>query len=179
MGESAELFGGLGLNESVTFEFVVDGLFGDAELSCGLGFVSPAGVEGLEEGFSFELFEGDASESVEDGISLSCVVDLGREVGDFDAVAGAEDGDSFEDVLELADVAGPVEGAEFLHCGGGDINGGTVAFPADAAEAVLGEFRDGFDAFAEGWDFDGEHAEAVVEVFAELAGADFFFEIDV
>jgi len=43
-------------------------------------------------------------------------------------------------------------------------------------QKVPGQRQDVFGSAAQGWDFDGEYTEPIVEVAAEPAGADFLFE---
>ena len=90
---------------------------------------------------------------------------------------GVEDEHAFDDVAQLADVAGPVillEGGE----GGSVIStcGRPYCWP-NSCEEFAGEQRDVFLAVAQRRNEEGDDVEAVEEVFAEVAAGDLFFEV--
>lgn len=98
-------------------------------------------------------------------------------MGGLDLLAADGDDEALDEVLELADVAGPgvlLEGGE-----GGVVDAldGEVVGDAVGAEEVLAEERDVAGALAERGEVDGDDVDAVVEVFAEAAGVDHLFEV--
>src|SRR5215472_11738774 len=90
---------------------------------------------------------------------------------------GVEDEDALDDVAELADIAGPVVGLELVDGGVGDFDAGAAVFLPELGEELAREEGDVFFAVAQGRDEEGDHVEAVEEVFAEVAADDLFFEV--
>ena len=98
--------------------------------------------------------------------------DLVGEAAEGDLVAVLEDHGALEDVLELADVAGPGVGVQGS---GGVVGQGAVWLAVAVGEALqeaLGEEEDVAFTLTEGRELDGEHRQAVVEVFAEASRVD-------
>ena len=61
-----------------------------------------------------------------------------------------EDGGPLEDVVQLADVAGPGVTLELLPHGGGQVDGGAAILPGEALEEALGQGPDVLGPFAQG-----------------------------
>ena len=102
----------------------------------------------------------------------SAAAGLGGEFGvDFEVEGGArrEDDGAFQDVLQLADVAGPSISDQASH----GLRADAFDAPAGAAGELVDqepdEERDVLGAVAERGERDGEDAEAIVEVFAEAS----------
>ena len=98
-------------------------------------------------------------------------------MGGENLVAADGDDETLDEVFQLADVAGPgvlLEGGE---CGVVDVLDGDAVGDAVSLEEVLAEQRDVAGAIAQGWELDGDDVDAVVEVFAEAAGAGHLLEI--
>ena len=102
---------------------------------------------------------------------------FGGEVVDFGLTEEGNDDEAFHFVFELADVARPVVGDDFLEDGEAEGGFGQAHFAGGEGEEVAGEDGDiGFD-FAEGGGFEADDVEAVVEVLAEIAIPDGAFEV--
>jgi hypothetical protein len=90
---------------------------------------------------------------------------------------GVEDEDALDDVLELADVAGPVILPELGESGVGNFDAGAAVLLAELEEELAGEDGDVFFAVAERRDEERDDVEAIEEVFAEVAAGDLFFKV--
>lgn len=103
------------------------------------------------------------------------VVGLGEVAEGFFFFEGLGEGDfqadgPFDDLDELADVAGPVVAAQEFQVGGFEL--GLVAFLLEAGEALGHDRLDVLEVVAEGRDVYLQRGKAVVKVGPELAGAD-------
>lgn len=98
-------------------------------------------------------------------------------MGGEDLFAADGDDEALDEVFELADVAGPGVLFEGREDGVVDAFDGDGVGDAVDVEEVLGEERDVAVALTEWWELDGDDVDAVVEVFAEAAGACHFFEV--
>ena len=93
--------------------------------------------------------------------------------------ARAEDDGALEDVLQLADVAGPVVVEERLHRLGGHGRDRPLVLPRRARDERVDEERDVLLALPQRREADGDDAEAVEEVLAELPFLDEAAEVGV
>src|SRR5581483_4111746 len=96
---------------------------------------------------------------------------------DVELVAALERDGAFDSVLQLADVARPLVGAEVAQRAGGDAQDALACRRREALEKVAGEQGDVFFAVAQRRDFDGDDAQAIVKVFAEAAFGDELFQV--
>jgi hypothetical protein len=106
-------------------------------------------------------------------------VELWREVGEVDGALVAEEHGAFDDVFELADVAGPGVGEEGLHGEGGDVLNVEAHAGVVEAHEEADELWDVLGALAEGGEVEVDDFEAVVEVFAEGGFVDHGLEVAV
>src|ERR1017187_1690002 len=164
-------FANLGLQGGALHPQLGGGAFGATYAAIGFG-------EGAEYGFALGGSQsyGSAGGAGGGGGGFGALqfADGGVESG-----AGGDDDGALDEVLQLADVAGPVVALERVHGGGGD--GGD--FAVHAAGILLHEVahqqRDVFAALAQRRDRDGKDVEAVIKVGAELALLDHEGEVAV
>ncbi len=90
--------------------------------------------------------------------------------------AGGDD-EALNEVFEFADVAWPDVFFEDLEGLGGEVFEGKVVGATVDLEEVVAEDRDVSGAVTEGRKMDGDDVDAVVEVFAEAAGARHLFKV--
>ena len=96
-----------------------------------------------------------------------------------EGVADAEDEGALEEVLQLADVAGPVMRLE-LSLGRGIDMGWAAVHPASVlVEEMAGQGGEVAAALPQGGQGDGEDVETVIEIGPELTGGDHGFEVAV
>jgi hypothetical protein len=179
-------------------EFVAEGADADVEQAGGLGAVIVAAFEDGEDVLTFQLAQGEWRRVGRGGEGVPGRGGgrgygrergrgrLGGARGGEGEVVGfeeggrlAEDDGAFDDVLEFADVAGPVVVVEGLEAGVAEARDMDAVLAGEALEEVLGEKGDILPAFAEGGDVDGDDVEAEVEVLAELLAGDAQFELAV
>ena len=99
--------------------------------------------------------------------------ELVRKVLDVDFGCVGEHAGAADDVLELADVAGPVVALEDDRGPGCKAFDGFVEVVVELADEVRDEERDVFAALVERGDGKLDHGEAVVKVFAETSVGEF------
>ena len=102
----------------------------------------------------------------------------GKQIGADDGAGGEHDA-ALDGVLEFAHVAGPVvidQGAQGV---GGEAARAEAVLVRVEVEEVLGEQGNVFAAGAQRRQIDGDDVEAVEEIFAEAAVADFLAQVDV
>src|SRR5215204_1081343 len=103
----------------------------------------------------------------------------GRQVTHLDEVTLGQDGRAFDDVAELADVAGPRVLLEDLHRFRVHRLDRLLVDAVELGQEALDQKRDIFTAVAERRQFNGEDVQPVIQVFAQLAGADRVRRIDI
>ena len=91
----------------------------------------------------------------------------------------AQEHRAFDDVLQLADVAGPVVAAEQIERLGGKAGDGLLVHGAGAFEEVAGEHGDVVGALAQRRHVHDEGGQAIVEILAEVAGEHLGLEVAV
>src|SRR5581483_8047854 len=142
----------------------------EVEASRGLDDVPARSLERVAEEARLEatrrLLERDGRRGVGAGREKVVALELLR------AVAGGADHRRLDDVLELADVAGPLGGLERAEPAARDRDARQVMVLARAVTEVLGQLDDVLAALGERWHADRHDLEAVEEVFPEAVLAD-------
>jgi len=92
--------------------------------------------------------------------------------GDAELFAGREEHGAFDEILQLADVAGPRVADERVHHVGGHVSDGFVLAAAEFLHEVAHQKGHVFGTLAQRRDVDGEDVEAVIKVAAEFALGD-------
>ena len=88
-----------------------------------------------------------------------------------------EDDGSFDEILKLAYVTGPMPFDKRLHgLGGNDFDASAHALGMNSEE-VPDQNGNIVEALAQGWNREGEHAQAIIEVTAELSRVNHFGEV--
>jgi hypothetical protein len=156
----------LGL-DAVGFDFVVEGLAADAEAFGGFEFVAAGFFEHLDDGVAFDAFEeGEVGvlRFITDGAGFG-----DGEVDGIDFVSFAQQDCALNFVLQLADVTGPVEAGESIDGGLGVTFERAIGLGGEAFQEGIGQGHDVFAAFAQRGKMNGDGADAVEQVLAQLA----------
>lgn len=160
-------------------KFVLNFALGDAEDVSGLSGVAAGGLIGLKDGEFLDLGEGgawDLDVLGEGGVSGRVPQDV-WEVGGVEPGGHGQDDGAFDDVLEFANVAGPVVGVEGLEELGGDVFDLAVVLRGIFGDEVAGEQEDVVATMSKRGGFDVDDIESIEEVFSEAALLDFFDEV--
>lgn len=152
----------------------MQGAEADAEFASRVSPVAAMAAESLFDGTAFEFvhIEGGGGRRIHGAR-------FGKRQVFGENFAVTENGCSFYDVFELADVTGPMMGTELEAGGVGQEEAGLGEFGGGEGDEVFGEGVDVGGAVVERGDFDGEGAQAEGEVCAEAAFLDFAVEVAV
>src|SRR5260370_1346023 len=91
---------------------------------------------------------------------------------DVDAFLGGQDDRAFDNIFELADVAGPIIIHQKFQCGGSEVAQRLVVLPAVTIKEMRKQRGNVFAAIAERRQLKVNDVEAVIEIFSEAAFAD-------
>lgn len=135
----------------VGFDFLYQAPAARAQVLGGVGAVAVVALQGLGDQFAFHLGE-DLFEFPASGDLGCCAgVDSLRDVGAVDALlAAAQQGGAFHLVLQFADIAGPVVGAQGVQGRGSEAGGCRRLAFLLLGQEVQGQVRNVFAALAQG-----------------------------